>query len=203
MHKCAALIHSFIKGIRSPSCVPNTTVQVSKTPDHISGGPTCTWHIVLLVHCPDAWHLTVWIIIMTRWSLFYLFNPKSALLWWYIVNTHRLSCTFTLFFAHCSSWHFRHFLLEWFYTFQKYILHWGSLDHKCAFCFYPKASLFHILSWKVVLPVLCHSRMYRCFLSDRWRDDWFWLPLNLTERLLNFHSHLRLFLFFWLLFPCL
>lgn len=101
---------------------------------------------VLLVHCPDAWHLTVWIIIRTRWSLFYLFNPKSALLWWYIVNTHGLSCTFTLFFAHCSSWHFRHFLLEWFYTFQKYILHWGSLDHKCAFCCYPKASLFHTLS---------------------------------------------------------
>ena len=155
---------------KSILCAKHNHTGIQDTRPHFWRSPThlaslCSWYIALM-------HGT-WLfgIIRTRWSSFCLFNPKSELWWWCIVNTHGLPCTFTLFFAHCTSWHFRPFHLEWFYTFQKYIFHWRSRDHKCSLSFYPKASLFHTSSWKVVSPVLCHSRMDRCFLSDLWRDD--------------------------------
>lgn len=192
---CSSYSFSHQRYTKSILCAKHNSTGIQDARPHFWRSPMhlaslCSWYIALM---RGTW---LFGIIRPRWSLFCLFNPKSALWWWCIVDTHGLPCTLTLLFAHCASWHFRPFLLEWFYTFQKYIFHWRSRDHKCSLCFYPKASLFHALPWKVISPVLCHSRMDRCFLSDLWRDDWFWLPLMLTERLFNFHSHLGLFVFF-------
>lgn len=88
MQKCAAVPHSFIKGTPRPSCVPDTTVQVSKTQTTFLEASThlaslCSWYIALM-------HGT-WLfgIIRTRWSSFCLFNPESELRWC-TVNTHGL-----------------------------------------------------------------------------------------------------------------
>lgn len=173
---CSSYSFSHQRYTKSILCAKHNSTGIQDARPHFWRSPMhlaslCSWYIALM---RGTW---LFGIIRPRWSLFCLFNPKSALWWWCIVDTHGLPCTLTLLFAHCASWHFRD------------LFFWND--------FIPFKSIFFIedLVTTSALSVFIPKHLYFMLFLERWFHQSFVIPgwigvfSQTSEEMIGFDFH--------------